>query len=538
MAALALAISVAVAIPADAGHEASFYPSYYPHEIRIESVAPSAAGRLLQQASIHAFIGSDPFAGRHVPDNVAAVKSLGVYVVVTLNTASRRLGDPKARCEVAHRLTAILGQDQGKYVFHPYPVTPYHMDYLVQYDLAQAAKEEILGHPGSDEETGRVDVGVDASGALAKALVGTKWSSHVTGWDARVETIDPDELLGATATNVDGVLGPPWLKEGWFSAYLLLGGSVTGRGVRVEVDQVYHRLVSRDYRGMEEKANLERALVSLLRQGCERVVVGYTERAAYFNVDYSQGIENIGYDSQSGLNAAIFVRTVKLKDFIWNGWLRIGVAGAPVAAWNPIGGFGDAFGRLLASAVEDPALLPGPYNAGWISNRVTFRLVQDDSWLGRLRHVLGSLAGWPDAIRVPADAVRPDAHDGVFRKVGPGKWAGAKVEYQALASSFHDGTSMTAADVLYPYLFSGRWRGGDSQHLVGVKVLRTEKVVRVLGTDLRLYDLLGVDVYVDSAPGEPEDVAAIAPPWSTIPWHLMALMEEAVQRGVGSFSAE
>lgn len=555
-AAVALAISIAVAIPAQAGHEASFYPSYYPHEIRIESVAPAAAGRLLQQASIHAFIGSDPFAERPVPDNVASVRSLGVYVVVTLNTASRRLGDPHARCALAHRLTAVLGRDQGRYVFHPYPVTPYHMDYLVHYDLAQAAKEDILGRSAADDETGRIDVTVDASGALAQALVGTKWPSRAGGWDARVETVDPVELLSANATNVDGVLGPPWLKEGWFSAYLLLGRSVTERGVRADVDRVYHRLVTGDYRGIGEKANLGRALVSLLRQGCERVVVGYTERAAYFNVDYSQGIENVGYDSQTGVNSAIFIRTVKLKDFIWNGWLRLGVAGAPVAAWNPIGGFGDAFGRLLSSAVEDPPLLPGPYSAGWVSNRVNFRLMQDDSWLGKLRHTLGSLAGWREAVQIPADAVMPDAHDGVFRNVGPGKWAGAKVEYQVLASSFHDGTPMTAADALYPYLFSRRWGGEDShdamtsdsyvarstasmrQHLVGVKVLRTEKVVRVLGTDIRLYDLLVVDVYLDAAPEDPETVAAIAPPWSTIPWHLMVLMEEAVRRGVGAFSAE
>jgi hypothetical protein len=473
-----------------------------------------------------------------VPGDVAAVKSLGAYVVVTLNTASRRFNDSRARCALAHRLTAVLGRDQRRYVFHPYPVTPYHMDYLVHYDLAQAAQEDILGRSTPGDEMGRADVAVDASGALAQALVGRKWSSRVGGWDARVETVDADELLGATASNVDGVLGPPWLKEGWFSAYLLLGGTVTDRGVRANVGRVYHRLVTGDYRGVEEKANLDRALVSLLREGCERVVVGYTERAAYFNADYTRGIENIGYDSQSGANAAIFVRTVKLKDFIWNGWLRLGVAGTPVAAWNPIGGFGDAFGRLLSAAVEDPAFLPGPYGAGWIPNRVTFRLAQDESWLGRLRHIFGGLAGWREAVQIPADAVIPEARQGVLRRVGSGKWAGAKVEYQVLASSFHDDTPMTAADVVYPYLFSRRWGGGDSQHLAGLKVLRTEKVVRVLGTDIRLYDLLVVDVYLDAAPGDPETAAAIAPPWSTMPWHLMVLMEEAARRGLGAFSAE
>jgi hypothetical protein len=33
-------------------------------------------------------------------------------------------------------------------------------------------------------------------------------------------------------------------------------------------------------------------------------------------------------------------------------------------------------------------------------------------------------------------------------------------------------------------------------------------------------------------------VAALAPPWSTVPWHLLALMEEAVVRGYAAFSKE
>ncbi|HWN13990.1 MAG TPA: hypothetical protein VNU02_09020, partial [Candidatus Dormibacteraeota bacterium] len=31
--------------------------------------------------------------------------------------------------------------------------------------------------------------------------------------------------------------------------------------------------------------------------------------------------------------------------------------------------------------------------------------------------------------------------------------------------------------------------------------------------------------------------AALAPPWSSVPWHVTVLMEEAVKRGVGAFSA-
>ena len=37
---------------------------------------------------------------------------------------------------------------------------------------------------------------------------------------------------------------------------------------------------------------------------------------------------------------------------------------------------------------------------------------------------------------------------------------------------------------------------------------------------------------------DPEQDAVIAPPWSTLPWHLLVLMEEAVERGWAAFSQE
>jgi hypothetical protein len=67
----------------------------------------------------------------------------------------------------------------------------------------------------------------------------------------------------------------------------------------------------------------------------------------------------------------MFLRTVKLKDFPWNGWLKLGVASPPQAAWNPVAGFTDAFGRLMWFAVGDPAAVPSPYDHTWVLNRIS-----------------------------------------------------------------------------------------------------------------------------------------------------------------------
>jgi hypothetical protein len=49
-------------------------------------------------------------------------------------------------------------------------------------------------------------------------------------------------------------------------------------------------------------------------------------------------------------------------------------------------------------------------------------------------------------------------------------------------------------------------------------------------------ELFVIEVYTSVAALDPEQDAAIAPPWSTLPWHLVVLMEEAVTRGWAAFS--
>ena len=67
----------------------------------------------------------------------------------------------------------------------------------------------------------------------------------------------------------------------------------------------------------------------------------------------------------------MFIRTVKLKDFPWNGWLSLGMQSQAAAAWNPVAGFTDPFGRLMWSAMGDPAALPSPYDSAWMLNRIS-----------------------------------------------------------------------------------------------------------------------------------------------------------------------
>lgn len=161
-----------------------------------------------------------------------------------------------------------------------------------------------------------------------------------------------------------------------------------------------------------------------------------------------------------------------------------------------------------------------------------------------------------EIVRVPPDALLPEPGTGRLRPVEEGTPAEAKLTYRLLASAFHDGTRMTAADLLYPYGFAFRWGipgapGGTRydpavdratallrERLAGVRVIRVDRATRGFGELTLVQEMPVVEVYLAAARGDAGRLAAIAPPWSSLPWHVLALMEEAVGRGWAAFSRE
>ncbi|MEE9596815.1 MAG: hypothetical protein V3V96_08555, partial [Acidiferrobacterales bacterium] len=159
-------------------------------------------------------------------------------------------------------------------------------------------------------------------------------------------------------------------------------------------------------------------------------------------------------------------------------------------------------------------------------------------------------------VRIPEDAVVPLPGSGRLMEVGADKYAKVRLTYKSMASAFHDGTQMTVPDVLYPYIFAYRWgvRGPSElsnydpyidtttalirERLVGLRVTgvdRTSKSIR-FGDLSFVRELHIIEVYLNATTEDPQDAAAIAPPWSSVPWHVVVLMEEAVNRGWAAFS--
>ena len=358
--------AAAAATVARSGHELPVYPSYYPHEIRIESLAPGQAAGLLRAGKIQAHVGAElRFAG-DLPEGVAAIDSLGAYLVVRVNPASPLAPDEPAACALGQTVLADLASKRGDFVFHPYPVTPFHGDYLHHVDLAEASRARFAATASPAR-----DLRLKVLDATAVRLVRPEWRTSGTEWDAAIETIDVGALVAAATFATNGWVGPSWVRNGWFHAYRVLADPDADSDRSRRADAAFERLQAGDAGGEIERINLERDLVRSLAADCRRMVAGFIPKREYINAEFSAGVENVAFDALAGLSSPMFIRTVKLKDFPWNGWLVLGTEARPDAAWNPIGGFTDAFGRLTWFALSDPAAMPAPYEAAWVLNRVS-----------------------------------------------------------------------------------------------------------------------------------------------------------------------
>jgi hypothetical protein len=520
-----------------AGHQVGHFPSYYPDEIRIDIADPAAAGKALVEQSLHAYVGAVPSFTAPVPAHVRSVKSLSAFLTLSFNPASTRFASADARCAAGRAILAALRDETSAgYIFHPYPITPYHADYLHHLDLVEAAKEAVLSARSS-----QASMKVGARGMIAEAIVRAHWGVAADA-DIILETTSVSDLLATSDVRFNGWTEPPWLKEGWFQAHRLLAPGLPP-AQRSAADEDHERLIRGDVRDLAQHSDLERQLIATLTGDCHRMVAGYAEKEEYFNSAYPDGVENIAHDSLGGLNAPIFLRTVKLKEYPWNGKLQLAVGERPDAAWNPVAGFTDAMGRLIWSAVGDPAMLAIPFNASWMPNRV--------------QSEVSRIEGQSGGIRVPADALRPQAGTGALTAAGERTFSSVKVVYEVLASPFEDGTELTMVDLLYPFAFAYRWGAGAAggnnvyeprlkevfgvlqDRLVAIQPLQVDRTTHAVAEGMNVtWKTAVLEVYLRNVPGDERQVAALAPPWSTLPWHLLALMEEAVVRGYAAFSRE
>jgi hypothetical protein len=75
------------------------------------------------------------------------------------------------------------------------------------------------------------------------------------------------------------------------------------------------------------------------------------------------------------------------------------------------------------------------------------------------------------------------------------------------------------------------------ERLRGVRFVRVDTETLAFGEDKLKYDVPVIEVYLDQRADDPSEAAAVAPPWTTLPWHLLAVLDEGARRGQFALSA-
>ncbi|NJO23860.1 MAG: hypothetical protein HC868_14200 [Sphingomonadales bacterium] len=185
-----------VAVVARSGHEQPVYPSYYPHEIEIATLAPQPAAELMRAGRLHAYVGRAPAFTVASAKTIGSVESLGAFVVVRLNPASPLAGDEVSACATIGAVVRDMAARAGSsgLIIHPYPVTPWHGDYLYHADLAEAAAARF-SEGGADAG---LNLKVRTEGTVMQGLVRPEWSSEAADWDAAIAQIGVRDLVASS----------------------------------------------------------------------------------------------------------------------------------------------------------------------------------------------------------------------------------------------------------------------------------------------------------------------------------------------------
>ncbi|HEX9525665.1 MAG TPA: hypothetical protein VF949_22010, partial [Reyranella sp.] len=288
--ALAASLLCVGASAARAGHEVSYYPSFYPQEIRIEPLDPDAAARAFGNAKdpLHAYLGAAPRFAADIPSHLKSVVSLRSLITARVNPGSDRLASRDARCRVLAAVARGLATAPDV-VAHAYPITPYHADYLDHVDRVPDSSRGFA----EEAKVSPLRIRAESDGLLAGAE-----RSDGVAWDVGVREVAVDALKRDASVTFNAWPGPPWAKDGWFQAYHLLRPAVSDPIDAKRADEIHDLLVDGDMHDVQ-RIGLERDLVEALTRGCDSAVIGYRLRREFYTDDFTNGIENIAVDSQS-----------------------------------------------------------------------------------------------------------------------------------------------------------------------------------------------------------------------------------------------
>ena len=281
------------------------------------------------------------------------------------------------------------------------------------------------------------------------------------------------------------------------------------------IDALTQKIYIGDFTSAQERTSLiEEATKEGVNESVRIFLASKTDQfIANENVD---GVIN-------ALGAGITTRFTPINANSDTNSLVIGVKQIYQGAWNPIAGFSDTYSNQVWLNLYDPGVFSHPFTGKIIPIRTGWEVEN---------------FGNDKKISVPEDAIIWDIDNQKWKKVGIDQYAISKITFDLILGDWHHNQKMDMNDILYSIYFLSEWGSApyenDKTYDSEYSAQAIQNAKTLIG--IKPLDDNTIEVYVDYWHFDKAEIAGWATPWSSMPWEIMASMENAVLDGNVSFS--
>ncbi|WP_353623150.1 ABC transporter substrate-binding protein [Halospina sp. K52047b] len=307
------------------------------------------------------------------------------------------------------------------------------------------------------------------------------------------------------------------------------------------LDNIARRLERRDYTSMEERREL-------MAEGME---LAMEESYRIWLVDQLSIIPRasnvaLAADLAGGIaGSRMWPYTLRYRDRL-GGSMTFAAPSMLTEPWNPVAGSNWLFDTMIMRALNDPPLLPNPYTGLYQPQRIQGAEVtvtedtvaqRSQDWVELERE---------ETIKVPPGAwIGWNAEERRFRTVAEAHPDGTtarsrtRIRYEEgyLDGQWHDGTEMSLADLVLPWILTFARADENSPFFDPAHVPRFKVYQQYFkGWRIVQREPLVIEVYSDQVFPDAETIVA-QQTMSPLPWHMLALGMMAEQAGDLAFSS-
>ncbi|MDC0041617.1 ABC transporter substrate-binding protein [Candidatus Nitrosopelagicus sp.] len=329
-----------------------------------------------------------------------------------------------------------------------------------------------------------------------------KWSLYTEGWGSsgftRYDSVTLAQMYSPWFSSMPGNNNPSNWNYG-----------------NEKLDKLTQRIYSGEFDDKDERTSI---IKEAMKEGVnESVRIFLASKIDQYVVNQEvDGIIN-------ALGAGVPSRFTPINVRTDSGTLDVGVKQIYQAAWNPIGGLGDTYSNQIWLSITDPILTGHPFSGEMMPIR--------SSWEVETNGIVSS-------VDVPNDAIKWNADSEKWDKVGNGFSAKSKITYDLKFNQWHHGQEMNMNDIIYSVYFLSEWGSERTEDDRTYDADYSPQASQVLNTlkGIRVIDDNTIEVYTDFWHFDSGEIASWGSVWSSMPWEIMASMEQIVVDGKSSFS--